>query len=102
MNAGEKYVVCDAGAGTVDLMTYEILEVGDTIKVKQVTAATGAKCGLSRLDQQFRRYLKDTHGEGYWTNERLIGALEEFELACFPTALPFPSPRTSNRGIRRC
>ena len=70
--------MCDAGGGTVDLITYEVTKV-DTLELKEVTEGTGGKCGSSMLNKRFRRYLKQTHGEKYWTDERLVHALNEFE-----------------------
>ncbi|KAK5991079.1 Protein kinase rad3-like protein, partial [Cladobotryum mycophilum] len=73
-----RFVVCDAGGGTVDLITYEVTRV-DGLEVKEVTEGTGGKCGSSMLNMRFRRYLKQTHGEKYWTNDRLVIAVNEFE-----------------------
>ena len=78
LQMGRRFVVCDAGGGTVDLITYEVTKV-DTLELKEVTEGTGGKCGSSMLNKRFRRYLKQTHGEKYWTDERLVHALNEFE-----------------------
>lgn len=83
-------MLCDAGGGTVDLISYEVAHSGN-LAVKEVTEGTGGKCGSAMLNKRFRRFLKQTHGEKYWTNERLILAIAEFEsvrtkhpyLACF-------------------
>lgn len=78
LKLGRKFVVCDAGGGTVDLISYEVTQV-DKLEVKEVTEGTGGKCGSSMLNSRFRRHLKQTHGEKYWTDERLILALNAFE-----------------------
>ncbi|KAL3954664.1 hypothetical protein ACCO45_010227 [Purpureocillium lilacinum] len=78
LQRGRKFVVCDAGGGTVDLITYEITRI-DKLEVKEVTEGTGGKCGSSMLNKRFRRFLKQTHGDKYWTDERLVVALNEFE-----------------------
>jgi serine/threonine-protein kinase ATR len=49
------------------------------VKVKEVTEGSGAKCGSSMLNKRFRRHLIQTHGEAYWTDDRLVEALNEFE-----------------------
>ncbi len=87
LQRGRKFVVCDAGGGTVDLITYEITRI-DKLEVKEVTEGTGGKCGSSMLNKRFRRFLKQTHGDKYWTDERLVVALNEFEsvrLPCWPS-----------------
>jgi molecular chaperone DnaK (HSP70) len=78
LQLGRRFVVCDAGGGTVDLITYEVTKV-DNLELKEVTEGTGGKCGSSMLNKRFRRHLKQTHGEKYWTDERLVQALNEFE-----------------------
>lgn len=47
--------------------------------MREVTEGTGGKCGSSMLNMRFRRYLKQIHGDKYWTDERLVVALSEFE-----------------------
>lgn len=47
--------------------------------MKEVTEGTGGKCGSSMLNMRFRRHLKQTHGDKYWTDERLVPAMNEFE-----------------------
>ncbi|KAM5379619.1 hypothetical protein ACJZ2D_003813 [Fusarium nematophilum] len=78
LQLGRKFVVCDAGGGTVDLISYQVTQVGK-VEVKEVTEGTGGKCGSSMLNMRFRRHLKQTHGDKYWTDERLVAALNEFE-----------------------
>ena len=78
LQVGRKFVVCDAGGGTVDLITYEVTRV-DKLELKEVTEGTGGRCGSSMLNMRFRRFLKQTHGDKYWTDERLVRALNDFE-----------------------
>jgi len=78
LQLGRRFVVCDAGGGTVDLITYEVTQV-NKLELKEVTEGTGGKCGSSMLNKRFRRHLKQTHGEKYWTDERLVLAMNEFE-----------------------
>ncbi|KAG6038727.1 hypothetical protein E4U41_003778 [Claviceps citrina] len=75
---GKKFVICDAGGGTVDLISYEVSHADD-LAVREVTGGTGGRCGSGMLNSRFRRFLKQTHGERYWTNERLVLAIAEFE-----------------------
>ncbi|RDA89179.1 hypothetical protein CP532_0517 [Ophiocordyceps camponoti-leonardi (nom. inval.)] len=79
LQRGRKFVVCDAGGGTVDLISYEVTRV-EKLELKEVTEGTGGRCGSSMLNKRFRRFLKQTHGEKHWTDEQLVTALNEFEL----------------------
>ncbi|GAB0136228.1 hypothetical protein EsDP_00004539 [Epichloe bromicola] len=78
LKPGRKFVICDAGGGTVDLISYEVSQT-NSLAVKEVTEGTGGKCGSAMLNKRFRRFLKQTHGEKYWTNERLVLAIADFE-----------------------
>ncbi|KAH6604197.1 hypothetical protein Trco_007643 [Trichoderma cornu-damae] len=78
LQARRRFVVCDAGGGTVDLITYEVARV-QPLQLREVTEGTGGKCGSSMLNMRFRRYLKQAHGDKYWTDERLVIALSDFE-----------------------
>ncbi|RFU77784.1 phosphatidyl inositol 3-kinase [Trichoderma arundinaceum] len=78
LQTGRRFVVCDAGGGTVDLITYEVAKV-QPLQMREVTEGTGGKCGSSMLNMRFRRYLKQAHGDKYWTDERLVIALSDFE-----------------------
>ncbi|KAL6823063.1 hypothetical protein J3E69DRAFT_338625 [Trichoderma sp. SZMC 28015] len=78
LQTGRRFLVCDAGGGTVDLITYEVAKV-QPLQMREVTEGTGGKCGSSMLNMRFRRYLKQAHGDKYWTDERLVIALSDFE-----------------------
>jgi serine/threonine-protein kinase ATR len=86
LQVGRKFVVCDAGGGTVDLISYQVTRTG-RVEVREVTEGTGGKCGSSMLNMRFRRHLKQTHGEKHWTDERLVPALNEFETVSISPAL---------------
>lgn len=78
LKPGRNFVICDAGGGTVDLISYEVSQT-NSLAVKEVTEGTGGRCGSAMLNKRFRRFLKQTHGEKYWTNERLVLAIADFE-----------------------
>ena len=45
----------------------------------EATEGTGGKCGSALLNQRFRRYLKQKRGGDYWTDDRLVEAVNAFE-----------------------
>ncbi|KAI5464134.1 hypothetical protein BGZ63DRAFT_349688 [Mariannaea sp. PMI_226] len=103
LKVGRKFVVCDAGGGTVDLISYEVTQVGK-LEVKEVTEGTGGKCGSSMLNQRFRRHLKQSHGDKHWTDDRLVAALNEFETfkkSFSPKGEPLTIRVDSSLGLRR-
>lgn len=65
---GQRYLVCDAGGGTVDLATYECT---DTKEHCQLALESGGPCGSTILDLNMKMYLK---------NQVFLGCIEEFVL----------------------
>ncbi|KAM7185890.1 hsp70 family chaperone [Rhypophila sp. PSN 637] len=55
------YVVCDAGGGTVDLITYAIEAVGP-IRMSEAVGGTGGLCGGSFVDQNFEWICQERLG----------------------------------------
>lgn len=41
LNSGDIFVVCDAGGGTVDLVSYEVENTSPQLQVKEVVPGTG-------------------------------------------------------------
>ena len=66
---GSRFMVLDAGGGTVDLSSYE---VGSTepFRIKQLAAPTGGAYGSTQVDLNFLQFIRD-----------LIGQEESKELA---------------------
>ncbi|CAO0802316.1 unnamed protein product [Mucor circinelloides] len=56
---GQRFMICDAGGGTVDLIVFEINEPpGERRTLKEVTNGHGGSCGSGFLDLRMREYLK--------------------------------------------
>ena len=51
-------VVCDAGGGTLDLITYIIQTLGPVSKLKEASPGIGATCGAAILNLRFRENMK--------------------------------------------
>ncbi|KAJ5742565.1 actin-like ATPase domain-containing protein [Penicillium nucicola] len=49
-------VICDAGGGTVDLISYKVQDL-DPLSMEEATDGTGAICGSILLDERFERLL---------------------------------------------
>jgi actin-like ATPase involved in cell morphogenesis len=61
------YVVCDAGGGTVDLITYQVLSDGP-LKLRESARSTADVCGALLLNCKFECYLAKRLGN-YYTGE---------------------------------
>ena len=55
---GDTFVVCDAGGGTVDLITYSISALMPNLKLEEASPGTGALCGGSFLNRRFHKQLE--------------------------------------------
>ncbi|XHG06200.1 hypothetical protein AWENTII_009403 [Aspergillus wentii] len=64
---GNVYIVCDAGGGTVDLISYLVKDT-EPLSLVEVTEGTGQLqggiCGSMILDQTFQEFFEDEMGQG--------------------------------------
>lgn len=79
---GTKYMVVDAGGGTVDITIHEVLE---DKKLKELSAATGGAWGGTMVDKAFADFLSKLFGEKVYKEftkdsaEDAIDLFREFE-----------------------
>ncbi|KAF9585711.1 Heat shock 70 kDa protein 12A [Lunasporangiospora selenospora] len=55
----DRFMVCDAGGGTVDLIVYEVEKTNEGTFLSEVTKGHGASCGSIFLDQNFKRLVQE-------------------------------------------
>ena len=56
---GDTFVLCDAGGGTVDLITYTVVQLKPNLKLTEASPGTGFCCGSSILNRRFQEFLED-------------------------------------------
>ncbi|KAF5607897.1 heat shock 70 kDa 12B [Fusarium subglutinans] len=59
VRVGDHFVICDAGGGTVDLITYKIEKL-DPLIVSESVKGDGGLCGAMFLDERFLKLLKES------------------------------------------
>ncbi|KAI0883273.1 actin-like ATPase domain-containing protein [Annulohypoxylon maeteangense] len=64
VNKGDVYIICDAGGGTVDLISYEI-EQANPLAVREVAEGVGGLCGGIFIDEAFEQICKNRLGMGW-------------------------------------
>ncbi|KAK3370882.1 hypothetical protein B0T24DRAFT_302275 [Lasiosphaeria ovina] len=80
LRVGDSFVICDAGGGTVDLITYTIVNLKPVLEVRETAPGTGALCGSTYINMRFRNFLKrKLGGEEGFDDEVLAEAMEKFE-----------------------
>ncbi|RTE85274.1 hypothetical protein BHE90_000016 [Fusarium euwallaceae] len=60
---GKQVIMCDAGGGTVDLVSYEIDQVRPYLRVSETTRPRGGLCGATSLDQRFLQLVRERLGQ---------------------------------------
>ena len=58
-------VVCDAGGGTVDLISYEVRQIYPSLSVVECSTGTGDYCGSTFIDIEFEKLFKKRMGDHY-------------------------------------
>ncbi|KAI1162283.1 actin-like ATPase domain-containing protein [Nemania serpens] len=66
LKTDDVYVICDAGGGTVDLISYRIGDL-EPIELHEAVVGTGGLCGGVFIDEQFERLCKQRLGRN-WNN----------------------------------
>jgi hypothetical protein len=59
---GDRIVVCDAGGGTVDLISYDIQQTVPFLRVAECAAGTGDYCGSTYIDREFEKLFQSRMG----------------------------------------
>ncbi|KAF7859445.1 uncharacterized protein EAF02_010893 [Botrytis sinoallii] len=63
LSIGDAIVICDAGGGTVDLISYEIVKLDPRLELKELVPGTGCMAGSLNLNKRFEEVLRELVGE---------------------------------------
>ena len=63
LKVGDTFVLCDAGGGTVDLITYTVSSLKPLLKLSEATPGTGSMCGASFLNRMFQEFMESRYGD---------------------------------------
>ena len=72
IKVGDTFTLCDAGGGTVDLISYTVSQLRPTLKITEATLGTGTLCGSSFLNRIFHNFLKDKLGNEIGWDEDVV------------------------------
>ncbi|KAF8247380.1 actin-like ATPase domain-containing protein [Wilcoxina mikolae CBS 423.85] len=62
LNKNDTFIICDAGGGTVDLISYKITDL-NPLKLDESVSGTGDLCGSVFLDERFEKYIRGVLGD---------------------------------------
>jgi hypothetical protein len=74
LEEGDVFVICDAGGGTVDLISYKVESV-DPPALQEAVVGSGGLCGGIFVDQKFQRICKARLGR-HWSSLSQTGIME--------------------------
>lgn len=79
IKVGDTFVLCDAGGGTVDLISYTVSELRPVLHIVEATPGSGMLCGSSFLNRIFQSHLesKFVHQRGW--DEEVLEEVSSFE-----------------------
>lgn len=70
LKIGNTFVLCDAGGGTVDLITYTVSSLKPILKVSEAIPGTGSMCGASFLNRKFQEFMESRFSaQSGWDDE---------------------------------
>lgn len=80
LEKGDTFVVCDAGGGTVDLVSYTVSALKPIPQIHEAAPGTGGLCGSIFLNRIFAKYMRDKFGsDPNWIDEEnMEEAMEKF------------------------
>jgi hypothetical protein len=74
-------VLCDAGGGTVDLISYTVTELKPILKVAEAANGSGRLCGSTFLNRIFQKFIVDKLSlNEEWDEEVVEDAMKRFDL----------------------
>ncbi|KAH6884874.1 hypothetical protein B0T10DRAFT_550765 [Thelonectria olida] len=66
LHPNDSFVVCDAGGGTVDLISYQVEAALPRLQVKELVHGTGGMAGSLGLNRGFSDAVEELVGEDQW------------------------------------
>ncbi|KAH8898759.1 actin-like ATPase domain-containing protein [Thozetella sp. PMI_491] len=63
IGSGDTFVLCDAGGGTVDLISYKVTQTTPSFRVEEAAVGSGDKCGATYVEKEFLTWLEKWIGE---------------------------------------
>ncbi|KAJ6108479.1 hypothetical protein N7523_009802 [Penicillium sp. IBT 18751x] len=81
LKVDDTVVLCDAGGGTVDLITFTIVELSPNLRLREAAPGTGSLCGSTFLNRRFEDFLLKQLGScpGF-AEDTMEQATQHFEL----------------------
>ncbi|KAL9604643.1 MAG: hypothetical protein Q9219_000363 [cf. Caloplaca sp. 3 TL-2023] len=77
----DTFVLCDAGGGTVDCITYKVAALKPALRVAEAAPGSGSLCGSTFLNRIFHKFLEEKLADDpNWDDDVLEEAMKRFEV----------------------
>ncbi|KAH7008907.1 hypothetical protein EDB80DRAFT_574486 [Ilyonectria destructans] len=76
---GDTFIVCDAGGGTVDLISYKVNQT-NPLEIEECAIGDGGLCGSIFLDTSFEKHIRTLVGETQYANIKPIHKLRMMKM----------------------
>ena len=81
LKVGDNVILCDAGGGTCDLITYTLLALNPSLQVTEACPGSGSLCGGNFLNLRFKEFLEKKYAnEPGWDEDVLEDVRDERSL----------------------
>ncbi|KAL8653946.1 MAG: hypothetical protein Q9226_003636 [Calogaya cf. arnoldii] len=81
IKVGDTFVLCDAGGGTVDLISYKVSALKPALCIEEAAPGSGSLCGSTFLNRIFHKFLADRFSaDPNWDEDVLEEAMKRFEV----------------------
>ncbi|KAI4195899.1 MAG: hypothetical protein LQ348_002395 [Seirophora lacunosa] len=81
IKVGDTFVLCDAGGGTVDLISYKVSALKPTLRIAEAAPGSGSLCGSTILNRSFHDFLQNKLGKDpNWDEDVVEEAMKRFEV----------------------
>ncbi|KAL8898343.1 MAG: hypothetical protein Q9192_002125 [Flavoplaca navasiana] len=81
IKVGDTFVLCDAGGGTVDLISYKVSALKPVLRIEEAAPGSGSLCGSTFLNRIFYKFLSDRFSaDPNWDQDVVEEAMKRFEV----------------------
>ena len=80
LKVGDTFVLCDAGGGTVDLISYTVSALKPILKITEASPGSGSLCGSTFLNRIFQKFLRDKFENDPTWDEDVLEEVQSFPV----------------------
>ena len=79
IEVGDTFVLCDAGGGTLDLISYTVKKLKPKLEITEAVPGTGSLCGSTFLNRRFEIFLEENLGRLPGWDKDVLGEVRQIK-----------------------